>query len=135
MKRCFIENDFRISTDLEEDFIEDFGIPIKKAFNIVVCSAFENHKKVVDAILKSDEIWLMSAFIGDSEKLFTNMLRMAKTTNLKNKTIVNLFQYKDVAWHLTDEQRAIIKELKQNNIKFIYKDCDEFDNIIKQLKF
>jgi hypothetical protein len=132
-KRCFIENDFKMSYDDVSDFNDD-GINPDKAFNLFIGSASENKKQVLNAIKKYNEIWIKTAFIGSSEVLFTEMLKAAINLKLKDKVIINMFEYRDVAWHLTKEHRELIKLLKQNNIIFLYSDDEEYNKYYNNLK-
>ncbi len=67
IKRCFIENDFNISYDDVEDFIEDTGKHPDDIFNTIIGSASEKQKEVWEAIINHDEIWIKTAFYLNRE--------------------------------------------------------------------
>lgn len=123
LKKCFIENDFEIDDFDAEYFKEKTGKNHKRIFNKIITEAHEKPKEVFKAIQKHDEIWVSTSFVGESGDMLTAMLKLTIDGNIKNKTIVNLREYKDVAWHLTEEQITMIRKVQsKNKIKFIFRD-------------
>lgn len=134
IKRCFIENDFELDDYDIEYFQQKTGNDVKDIFNIIG-NAFENKEKTWNAILAHDEIWLSSSFVGDSGELFSQMLKSAIKAKLKNKTIINIRNFSDVAWHLTEEHREMMRKLYKNKVRFIFKDdYKKYNKILKALE-
>lgn len=135
IKRCFIENDFELDEFDCEDFLESTGKSIDLIFSSIVGNASDNKKKVLEAILAHDEIWVSTSFLGDSGTLLTEMLLLAQHKNIKNKTLINIRNYSDAVWHLDNIQKELMATLaKKNVIKFVFRDDKAFKTHINQIK-
>lgn len=135
IKRCFIENDFELDEFDCEDFLESTGKSINLIFSSIVGNASENKQKVWEAIQAHDEIWVSTSFVGNSGILLTEMLLLAQHKNIKNKTLINIRNFSDVAWHIDKVQKELMSTLaKKNVIKFIFRDNKEFKKHINQIK-
>jgi len=136
ISRCFVENDPNIE-DADRSFFEDkLGIAPELYFDTILYDVWNNPNELWETIKASDQIWLSTWFSQgtNSGDLLFKMLTMAIHWGLKNKTIVNMEEYKQVAWHLTDECKALINQLKENNVVFVYRDSYEFKKLITQDK-
>lgn len=134
-KRCLIENELTIDTGwcgqferfkndlLPNEEMEDF-------FNIIIVDASGHKVETLHAIMNSDEIWIDSSFVGESGRLLVMMLDKAVELDIKNKTIINMREFSDVAWHLPEEARPLIKSLKEKGNKFIYSDSKDYETYL-----
>lgn len=139
-KTCFIENDSEIDK-YEEGYIlgsielatgrED--LVFDQLFDITITEASQRQKEVWDSILKSDYIFIDTAFIGDSGRLLEEMCEMALVKKIGNKSIVN-FRNSDTHLFMTERGINMLQTLKErHNVQYVAKDTPEFVEICKRL--
>lgn len=135
MSRALIELDGRIDAGFcgQYTFWKDKYLPDAKMedfFKTIVTDAYINKIEVWQAIINNDEIWVDSCYIGDSGRLLVQMLDNADKFGIRDKTVINMNYWSDVAWHIPEDAKVLIKRLEINNIQFIYADDDEYKNFL-----
>jgi len=135
MKRALIELDGRIDDGFcgQYSFWKEKYLPndsMDSFFTTIVTDAYERKMEVWQAILDNDEIWVDSSYIGDSGRLLVKMLDSADKFKLSNKVLINMNNWVDVAWHIPDDAKILIKRLEANNIKFVYADEIGYQNYL-----
>lgn len=136
--RCFIENDINIEDDDMRSiqrkmyFITNHvEIDFKGFFDIIITEADRKKKEVWEAILKCDEIYLSTAFCGESAYLLEDMCEMALRFKIRNKIIVN-FRDSDSHLAITERGGRMLQILMgRNNVKYLSQDTEELKELLK----
>jgi len=99
-------------------------------FNEHIFNAYQKPLEVLEAIIKYDQIWIDSRFIGDSSRLLNTMLSKCLELDVKNKTVINVApNKKDCLFNLSsDSLKKMQKLLTNNNINFVFGDSEDFYN-------
>jgi len=125
--RCFIENNNEID-DYDKDVFEDLTENLFADIQIIITDAYTNPDKCLDSIIKSDEIYISSAFIGESGRLLKSMCKSVIDLNIKNKIVINLRRSSDIHSFIDEKEQ---KAMNENGIIFLFYDTydDYFSNL------
>ena len=135
MKRALIENDSYLS-DQYDDFIEKYNLKedLTDFFDVIVLDASDNGAAAIQAVVGCDEIWCDTCFVSSAMDVLKTLLHYAIQKGIKDKVIINMTPFSDVAWFLDDEAKELIYKVKQeNNIQFIYSDKAEYKQYLPKL--
>lgn len=119
-KKLFIEND----TEIDRDHLETMELLMDKrfVFDEVITSAFSNSKEVFDAIIRADEIYCETAFIGESAQLLDALVYHCLKNNIKGK---KLFVFRELdtlrLWNL-HRPEAFVELFTTNEFYCLNKD-------------
>ena len=130
-RRIFVENDcgpFFIS-DME-DISERLHTPFEDIFHDAIFDAAENPEQVWAAVVKADDIFIDTSFVGSSGELFNKIAKAAIENNIKGKRIFNLRPYNYIATDIGLDRELFRQIATLNDVYFMTGNYKFFEQIV-----